>query len=92
MKKYLKTHQIKPFELKINKYLIIEDGQREQVDEVKQFLLFSLSTERVKLKLELSSLYELFDGKLGKVTIQDVLQNKKASEVPLTYVSIFLEN
>ena len=66
-------HKIKPFELKINQYLIIEDGQREQVDEVKDFLLFSLSTERVKVKLELSSLYEIFDGKLGKVTMEDVL-------------------
>lgn len=92
VEKYLKMHQIKPFELKINQFLIIEDGQREQVDEVKQFLLFSLSTERVKLKLQLSSLYEIFDGKLGKVTIEDVLQHKKAREVPLTYVSIFLEN
>jgi hypothetical protein len=85
-------HKIKPFELKINQYLIIEDGQREQVDEVKDFLLFSLSTERVKVKLELSSLYEIFDGKLGKVTMADVLQSKQAKEVPLTYASIFLEN
>lgn len=66
---YLTKYEIQNFDLKINQYLIIEDGQKQYVDNVQRFLLFSLSTERVKLKLELSSLYDIFSDKLGKVTI-----------------------